>query len=99
MRIAYLALLLANVAWPQWDRFRGPNGTGVAEGGALPAEFGPKKNLVWRRELPPGHSSPVVADGRVYLTAVDHDRLLTLCLDAGSGRILWQQEAPRARHE
>ena len=24
-----------------WTRFRGPNGTGVAEGGELPVDFGP----------------------------------------------------------
>ena len=28
----------------EWLQFRGPNGTGVAEGVTLPAEFGPNKN-------------------------------------------------------
>ena len=99
MRIVCLVLLLAGAVWPQWDRFRGPNGTGVSESTRLPAEFGPAKNLVWRRELPAGHSSPVIAAGRVYLTAIDRDRLYTLCLEVGAGRILWKQEAPRARQE
>jgi outer membrane protein assembly factor BamB len=94
-----LMALLGAAAWGQWGRFRGPDGTGVFDGAALPAEFGPAKSLVWRRELPPGHSSPVVAGGRVYLTAAERDRLYTYCLDAGSGRILWKQEAPRSRHE
>src|SRR5436190_18732023 len=99
MRIVCLVLLLAGAVWPQWDRFRGPNGTGVSESTRLPAEFGPAKNLVWRRELPAGHSSPIIAAGRVYLTAIDRDRLYTLCLEVGAGRILWKQEAPRARQE
>jgi len=94
-----LGLLLGGALWGQWDRFRGPNGTGVAESAGLPAEFGPRKNLVWRRELPPGHSSPVIAEGRIYLTGVEHERLYTFCLDAVGGRTLWKQEAPRSRHE
>src|SRR5205814_10620166 len=31
-----------------WPRFRGPNGSGVAESQDLPVEFGPMKNLAWR---------------------------------------------------
>src|SRR5580704_16523510 len=99
MRIVGLLVLLGCAAWGQWDRFRVPNGTGVSDSSALPAEFGVGKNLVWRRELPPGHSSPVIAGGRIYLTAVEHDRLYTICLETDSGRILWKQEAPRPRRE
>src|SRR5215471_633201 len=99
MRKTCLMALLVAAAWGQWDRFRGPNGTGVSESAGLSAEFGPEKNLVWRRELPAGHSSPVISGGRIYLTAVDRGRLYTLCLDSGSGRILWKQEAPRPRQE
>jgi len=65
----------------------------------LPAEFGAGKNLIWRTELPPGHSSPVIGGGRIYLTAVEHDQLFTLCVEPGSGRILWRREAPRPRRE
>jgi outer membrane protein assembly factor BamB len=71
----------------------------VSDSAGLPAEFGARKNLIWRRELPPGHSSPVVADGRIYLSAVENDRLYTYCLEAGGGRIQWRQEAPRPRRE
>jgi outer membrane protein assembly factor BamB len=99
MRIVCLVVLLAGAAWGQWDRFRGPNGTGVLESPGLPAEFGGKKSLIWRRELPPGHSSPVIADGRIYLTAVEHDRLYTFCLEMDGGLVLWKQEAPRLRRE
>src|SRR5205814_10488666 len=31
---------------PNWSRFRGPNGTGIAETTALPADFGPVTNVV-----------------------------------------------------
>src|SRR5262252_5141335 len=53
----------------EWSQFRGPNGTGVAETTGLPVEFGPKTNVVWKTELPPGHSSPVLTRDRVFVTA------------------------------
>src|SRR2546421_5852799 len=78
-----------------WPQFRGPNGSGRAATDArLPAETGPTTNVLWKTALPPGHSSPVVAGGRVYLTAVRNKRLLTLALDVKDGRILWEAEAP-----
>ncbi len=92
-------LLAAISAAAQWDRFRGPNGTGVSDSGSLPAEFGPAKNVVWRVDLPAGHGSPVIANGRIFLTAVHQERLYTLCLDPVTGRTLWKREAPRPRRE
>lgn len=82
-----------------WDRFRGPNGTGVAETGALPSDFGPGKNNLWKVGLPPGHSSPIVVDGRIFLTAFEGEQLLTIALDQRSGQTLWRQPAPRPRQE
>ena len=39
-----------------WDRFRGPNGSGVADdAGPLPTRFDPDTNVVWTTPLPPGH--------------------------------------------
>lgn len=80
-----------------WPRFRGPNGTGVSETTGLPVEFGPAKNLAWRREVPFGRSSPIVTKERVFLTATDGDKLITLCLDRATGTILWRREAVRIR--
>ena len=99
MRIWWLALLLSAAASGQWERFRGPNGTGVSETGGLPAEFGVGKNLIWRRELPSGHSSPVIGGGRIYLTALEQEQLFTFCLEQSTGRILWRRKAARPRHE
>ena len=70
-----------------WPRFRGPNGSGVSEATALPVEFGPARNLLWRTPVPAGHSSPVLAGDRVLLTACEQDRLITLCLDRDTGPV------------
>jgi outer membrane protein assembly factor BamB len=80
-----------------WTRFRGPNGSGVADSSGFPTEFGPEKNVVWKVALPPGHSSPILDGDRVYVTASEGDSLLTLAIDRASGAILWRSEAPRPR--
>jgi outer membrane protein assembly factor BamB len=97
-------LLLAGVAAdtpdPEgWSRFRGPNGSGVSTSTRLPAEFGPATNVVWKTELPFGHSSPALTRERIFLTAARGERLVTICLDRKTGRILWEREAPRSREE
>jgi outer membrane protein assembly factor BamB len=91
------ALGAADGGSSSWDQFHGPNGAGIASDDAeAPVEFGPDKNLLWRTELPPGHSSPCVAAGRIFLTAyVPEGKLLkTVCLDAKTGQTLWEQRAP-----
>ncbi|MGH9336936.1 MAG: PQQ-binding-like beta-propeller repeat protein, partial [Vicinamibacteria bacterium] len=92
-----LALSLESTA-SEWSRFRGPNGTGVdASEKPLPLRFGPDENVLWKTELPAGHSSPILAEERLFLTAFEDDRLYTYCLDRQTGKILWRREAPRAR--
>jgi outer membrane protein assembly factor BamB len=53
-----------------WNQWRGPLGTGVAVDAKPPVEWSLKKNIRWKTELPgKGHSSPVLADDRVFVTA------------------------------
>jgi len=90
----------SNVRAQNWDQFRGPNGTGVSATTSLPSEFGPKKNVVWRTELPPGHSSPVLTRDRVFVTAHSKDqnhKLFVIALERKSGKILWQREVQKTR--
>ena len=82
----------------EWLQFRGPNGTGVAEGFALPAEFSSTKNLVWKTPVPFARSSPIVAGDRIFLTASESDKLITLALDRKTGKVLWRRDVVRARH-
>ena len=89
------ALLLTSVEG--WPRFRGPNGAGISEDGPLPVRFGPDENLIWRAPLPPGHSSPVLSQNRVIVTAAEDDALLTLALDRTTGQVIWQARTSRAR--
>lgn len=96
--VASLGSVSAQTPSPSdWSRFRGPNGSGVSVARALPTEFGPAKNLVWKLPLPPGHSSPIVLGNRIYLTAFKGDALSTLAIDRVKGTILWERQAPQVK--
>lgn len=82
-----------------WPQFRGPQGMGVADGAVLPAEFSPRENVIWKTPLPPGHSSPILHGGHVFLTAHEGERLYTIAVDRATGKVLWRREAPRPRQE
>ncbi len=76
-----------------WDQFRGPNGSGVGRG-CRPPVILDADHVSWKTAIPYGLSSPVLAGGRVFLTAVDGGRLVTLALDSATGKSLWRREAP-----
>ncbi len=95
---------LTRVFAEEWLQFRGPNGSGVSSSTGLPVEFGPTKNVQWKTELPPGHSSPVLTRDRIFITAhtkieagaKESYKLLVICLDRATGKLLWQREVPRS---
>src|SRR5262245_31424072 len=82
-----------------WARFRGPNGSGIAEEQKPPVNFGPEKNLLWKASTPSGFSSPIVARDKIVITAVDEGKLLTIAYDRGSGKELWRAQAPAKQLE
>jgi outer membrane protein assembly factor BamB len=88
---------LTSAVADDWSQFRGPNGTGVSETKNLPTEFGPQKNMIWKTELPLGHSSPVLTRDRIFVTGHDKTQLWVICLDRQTGKILWRKEVPRSR--
>ncbi|WDQ15489.1 PQQ-like beta-propeller repeat protein [Rhodopirellula sp. P2] len=84
-----------------WNVFRGPSANGIAEAGtSVPTEWSREKNIAFRTELPgQGWSSPVIANGRIYVSAaipVDQQsdakateyELTLIVLDAKNGEIL-----------
>lgn len=79
------------LAWPQ---FRGPNGSGVADGQKPPVELGPDKNVKWKVPAPPGLSSPIVAGDLLVLTAFEGDKLYTVAYNRADGKEAWRRPAP-----
>lgn len=79
--------------WPQW---LGPNRDGSSPEKVAPWSEAPK--VLWRQKVGDGHSSPVVASGRVYLHSwvKDKDEEEVVAYDADSGKPVWRQTYPRA---
>lgn len=101
-----LMLTGVDVRAADWDRFRGPNGSGVAINAKnLPAEFSSSKNLKWKVEIPGrGSSCPIVVGQRVLLTCwsgygqsreevgdMKALKLHLLCYERDGGKLLWNQ--------
>src|SRR5688500_7364533 len=91
----FVALALATAApglfapHDEWSRFRGPTGSGISTAQDLPTEFGPAKNLIWKLDLPQGHSSPILFRDRIYLTGFREKDLLTFAVST-DGKLLWE---------
>ena len=77
-----------------WNQFRGPNGSGVVDAFRPPVEIDAQRRA-WKISIPDGQSSPVLWGDRIFVTGVENDRLVAVCLNAKSGDILWKRRAPK----
>jgi outer membrane protein assembly factor BamB len=97
--LLWLTVFLCRLHAEDWPQFRGPNGAGTSTSTNLPVRFSPRENVLWETAVLPGHSSPVLSGHRIFLTGFEDKKLLTLCLDRDSGKVIWKNEAPRDRFE
>ena len=93
MPLILLALTLQ--AGDGWPDFRGPTRDGHAARDAKPPlEWGESRNVDWKRAIHGlGWSSPVIGNRRLWLTTASRDgrQLHALCLDAATGKIVWDK--------
>jgi outer membrane protein assembly factor BamB len=74
--------------------FRGPGGNGIAFQKNIPVTWDGKtgKNIRWKTEIPlPGYNSPIIWDGRIFLTGANETTREVYCLDLNTGKILWRK--------
>src|SRR5690349_13703036 len=72
--IAFLLLIGSVASAEDWPQFRGPNASGVsASKQALPTTFSTAENLAWSAKIGDGIGSPIVVQGKVYVTAMTGD--------------------------
>ena len=77
--------------WPQW---RGPQRDGQLTGTAWPDKLDTNHlRQVWRVELGPSYSGPIVSDERVFTTETKDKKLeVVTAFDRKSGKQLWRAE-------
>jgi outer membrane protein assembly factor BamB len=100
MRTAFAAAAIVatsaitiDAQWPQW---RGPNRDAVVPAASVPSIWPVTPTLKWKQPVGEGYSSPVVADGRVYVhNRRDPDEVVS-AFDLATGKPLWSATYPSA---
>ena len=78
----------------QWPDRHGPTGDGVVaveDAMGLPVHWTESENVEWKTQLhDEGHSSPVIGDGKVWITAATHDgkRQFVIAVDEATGKVV-----------
>ena len=95
--LVVVVLSCSAIVASDWPEFRGPTGQGISTERGLPLEWSESRNIVWKTELPGlGWSSPVVADGKVWLTVAvtgaATNSLRLMAFDVASGREIVDKE-------
>lgn len=77
-----------------WNQFRGPTADGRAPSPRLPVHWSEQENVRWKTAIAgKAWSSPVVADGTIWLTNATEDgrRLSVVAIDAATGNVKLDQ--------
>lgn len=101
LALTLVLVLTARVAHAEdWPEFRGPTGQGHSSERGLPLEWSESRNVLWKVPVPGrGWSSPVVSDGRVWMTTATENgaSLRALAYEVESGREVVNTEVFRLR--
>jgi outer membrane protein assembly factor BamB len=74
--------------WPQW---RGAKLDGISGEKGLPIKWSKTENVLWRLPLPgQAGATPVVWDERIFLTSIDGENLILMCVGT-DGKEQWRQ--------
>ncbi len=77
--------------WPQW---RGPNRDGKTVGFAAPETWPQQLKQQWKVAIGVGDSTPALVGGKLYAFGRQETDEVILCLDAVSGKKVWEERYP-----
>ena len=75
--------------WPQW---RGTNRDGRVSGFKAPAAWPQQLNQDWKVIVGLGDATPVLVKDRLYIFSKSGDNEVLQCLDASTGKKVWQSD-------
>ncbi len=77
--------------WPQW---RGPDRDGKLSGFVPPQSWPKELTRKWKVAVGVGDSSPALVGDKLYTFGRQEDNEVMSCIDAVTGKILWQEVYP-----
>src|SRR5262249_25088193 len=89
--VLVIASRTSRADWPQW---RGPHRDGVSTDFVVPAPWPRALKERWTIPVAEGHSSPLLANGKLSLHTRQNNDEVVRCLDAAEGTELWQATYP-----
>jgi outer membrane protein assembly factor BamB len=96
LTLALVFAVGAGVRASDWPAFRGPTGQGHSDERDLPVEWSESRHVTWKVPVPGrGWSSPVVANGRIWLTTATRGpeaSLRLIAFDASTGETVLDRE-------
>src|SRR6266403_2394603 len=75
--------------WPQW---RGPNRDAKVTGFTAPKTWPKELTQKWNVTVGQGDASPALVGDKIYIFARQDTDEIALCLDARTGKELWQEK-------
>lgn len=75
--------------WPQW---RGPNRDGKVSGFSAPKTWPKELTRKWKVEVGAGDATPALVSDKLFVFARQEAEEITRCLDARTGKVLWQDK-------
>ncbi len=92
--VLFIVLCVLGVVCPtgraDWPNFRGPNHDGISHEKGLRTVGSRPMPLVWERSLGSAYSSFACVGDKIYTCGTKNKQQVLFCLDAGTGRTVWQ---------
>ena len=86
--VGFVVTFVVSVAaqWPQW---RGPNRDGVVAAANVPSAWPAKPTIKWTQKVGEGYSTPVVANGCIFVHGRQDPEETVVALDLATGTPVW----------
>ena len=96
-----LLAMIGRLALAQdWTQWRGEHRDGVVSTFTAPTVWPEKLKPIWKIAVGSGYSSPLVAQGKIYLHSRQEEQEVVACFDLSTGKMAWSKSyaAPFAKN-
>lgn len=90
--LLFLLGVAPGAAGQEWTQWRGPGRDGFVPEKLAPAAWPDKLQRAWRVEIGEGYSSPVVANGRVFVHGRRDPEEIVAAVNLADGKVVWEQK-------